>query len=157
MIELKDFPGYFITEDGQVWSNKRGKLRLKKAGKCRQGYPRVSLVQNFKEDGKICYIHRLVAETFIPNPNNLPHVLHKDDNPANCHKDNLFWGTHGDNMRDMFAKGRDNRTKLTPQQVQELRDTPYTRGMFKTFSERWGVSVKRLRHIYQRKSYTWLP
>lgn len=36
-------------------------------------------------------VHRLVAYTFIPNPKNLPYINHKDENPANNHKENLEW------------------------------------------------------------------
>jgi len=51
-------------------------------------------------------VHRLVAEAFIPNPENLPCVCHRDDNPLNNHVDNLFWGTQADNIRDMDIKKR---------------------------------------------------
>lgn len=44
-------------------------------------------------------VHRLVAEAFIPNPNNLPFVNHKDENPQNNHVDNLEWCTHEYNLR----------------------------------------------------------
>lgn len=58
-------------------------------------------------------VSRLVAEAFIPNHDNLPCVLHKietlNENWLLYNwKDNLWWGTHTDNMRDMFKKWRAN-------------------------------------------------
>lgn len=51
-------------------------------------------------------VHRLVAEAFISNPDNLPLVRHLDDNPRNNNVDNLAWGTQTDNMQDCVKHGR---------------------------------------------------
>ena len=55
-------------------------------------------------------IHRLVAEAFIPNPDNLPIVMHKDNDPLNNHVSNLKWGTQSDNIQQAFDEGR----KISP-------------------------------------------
>jgi hypothetical protein len=67
-------------------------------------YSRVFL----SKDNKLKHftIHRLVAIHFIPNPNNYPIVMHKDDNPKNNHYTNLMWGTKYLNSQDMKQKGR---------------------------------------------------
>jgi hypothetical protein len=52
-------------------------------------------------------VHRVVAQAFIRNPDNLPVVRHLDDNPANNCVDNLAWGTQKDNMRDCADHDRD--------------------------------------------------
>jgi len=77
----------------------------------RYGYLEVG----FRKDGnyKRYKVHRLVAEAFIPNPDNLPKVLHRDDNPANNCVDNLYFGTQADNMCDMASKNR-QRVKKRP-------------------------------------------
>lgn len=66
-------------------------------------------------------IHRLVAETFISNPNNLPIVNHKDENPANCHMDNLEWCTYryNSNYSDLYGEGMYN-SKLTVEDIKNI-------------------------------------
>lgn len=61
-----------------------------------KGYLRVSLSKNNKK--KHYFIHKLVAEHFIPNDKNLPEVNHKDENPLNNSVDNLEWCTHRYNL-----------------------------------------------------------
>jgi len=68
------------------------------------GYTTIKLSKNGIVDGE--YVHRLVAMTWIPNPNNYDCVLHKDDNPKNNHIANLMWGTKDMNNKDMASKSR---------------------------------------------------
>ena len=62
--------------------------------------------------GKKISISRSVAIAFIPNPENKPLVCHKDETLTNWALynwlDNLFWGTHSDNAKDMYRKWRAN-------------------------------------------------
>ena len=50
------------------------------------------------------YVHRIVAEAFIPNPNNLPTIDHIDGDKTNNHVSNLEWVTHRENCRRYHAK-----------------------------------------------------
>lgn len=50
-------------------------------------------------------VHRLVAEAFLPNPNNLPIVMHIDNNKQNCLLENLKWGTVQENTQQAFNDG----------------------------------------------------
>jgi len=52
-----------------------------------------------KNQRSVFRVHRLVAELFIPNPNNLPEVNHKDYDRSNCNVENLEWITHKNNIR----------------------------------------------------------
>lgn len=49
-------------------------------------------------------VHRLVAKAFIPNPNDLPEVNHKDENPLNCKASNLEWCDRQYNIEYSKAK-----------------------------------------------------
>lgn len=84
---------YYITKTGQVWSVRKNDF-LKKS-KHKTGYFRVHLVGDNQK--KIQYIHRLVAIAFLPNPNNLPQVNHKDENKENNNVNNLEWVTSKEN------------------------------------------------------------
>ena len=87
--EIKDFPGYTITDDGKVISYKFKEPKIMKTWLQQSGYENIKLC---KENQTYHFlIHRLVAEAFIPNPNNLPEVNHKDENKCNNSVDNLEW------------------------------------------------------------------
>lgn len=95
MAKLENYSSYEIYEDGRIYSYKSRKwLTLKPR---QDGYIRVRLV-NDNGEIKDLYLHRIIAQTFIPNPENLPCVNHKDENRMNCHKDNLEWCTYEYNI-----------------------------------------------------------
>ena len=95
-VDIKGYEGlYKISNKGEVisLSKNSGFLKLKertmKPTIKSNGYLEVKLTNDNKI--KHFYIHRLVAEHFIPNPNNYPQINHKDKNPANNNVDNLEW------------------------------------------------------------------
>lgn len=77
--------------------NERGEVRYKDTGKIAStsiavtGYVQVGVW--YKGKPRTYNVHRLVAEAFLPNPDNLPEVNHKDENRANCYLENLEWCT----------------------------------------------------------------
>lgn len=94
---------YEIDENGNIrnakskkpvtgYIERNGYVRVKFENKCLGGIVRTT-------------VHRLVAEAFIPNPNNLPEVNHIDSNRSNNHVSNLEWVTHSENMRHSYNKG----------------------------------------------------
>jgi len=86
--DIKGYEGlYKISSQGNVYSVRNNKILI--PGTKRSGYLKVNL--SYKGQIKTYTIHRLVAETFISNPNNLPQVNHKDECITNNCIDNLEW------------------------------------------------------------------
>lgn len=72
-------------------------------------YYRVTLCKNGKTTR--FSVHRLVAEHFIPNPENKPFVNHIDNNGLNNHIENLEWCTHSENMEHSAKQGRQDKVR----------------------------------------------
>lgn len=86
--DIKGFEGeYQIDTEGNTYSCKFGKRRLMKPTKNKYGYLQVGLRKDGKQ--KRFYVHRLVAEAFIPNPYNLPEVNHKNEDKSDNRVENL--------------------------------------------------------------------
>lgn len=100
--DIPSFEGlYKISEYGDILNIKTNKL--KKLQLFANGYYYIDL---WKDNKPYRYsIHRLVAICFIPNPDNLPIVLHKDNNKLNCHYTNLKWGTISENTQQAYDDG----------------------------------------------------
>lgn len=119
---INDFEGYFISDDGKVFSNlgkgnrrcgKTVELHEIKPRITRNGYLRVYCRQTSTGKRKDLYIHRLVAEYFIPNPNNKTQINH-----INCRRDdnrvgNLEWCTSKENNAYTIQLGHMYRDKTT--------------------------------------------
>ena len=122
--DIDGFPGYQANGDtGDIrsfYKNSKNPriLRQTKVGK--QGHRRVFLYRDHVRFPML--VHRVIAQTFIPNPNNYPIVRHKDDNPEHNCIDNLAWGTQFDNMHDCINNGRLNYDGLV--RYNDARKTP---------------------------------
>jgi hypothetical protein len=104
--DIKGYEGYYqVSNLGRVKSVARViqrkskpytvKEKILKARPDKDGYKYLVLCVNCKT--KTTSIHRLVAQAFIPNPDNLPCINHKDENPANNNVENLEWCTYSYN------------------------------------------------------------
>jgi len=115
LVPVVGFEGmYSVSRDGNVYSHKnrlhQGKWLIPSLKK---GYKFVCLCQGSKVVQKT--MHRLVAEAFIPNPNNFPQVNHKDSDKLNNSVENLEWCTASQNKKHSWDVGTSFVTKAKRQ------------------------------------------
>lgn len=127
---IVEFPNYMVSNFGNVkgiygnilksWSND-------------SGYNKITLINNGNKFNR--FIHRLVANVFIENPNNYNEINHIDGNKSNNHTSNLEWCTHKQNMvhaRDIlqiykndtfsYLKNKPIGRKLTIEEVIKIKE-----------------------------------
>jgi DNA-binding XRE family transcriptional regulator len=154
--DIKGYEGlYQISTLGRVKSLRRVVNLVKRDGlrtisekilkpsRDRDGYFYVALCKEGTQ--KTFKIHRLVAMTFIPNPDNLPHVLHKEEDlELRDQVDNLWWGSDRHNTDDKVSKGRQYK-KLTDEEVRQIKDLRETRRYtYRKLAEMYNVSAQTI-------------
>ena len=99
---------YYISEDGKCFNQKTGKFLQGQISNSGYLNYNLTLAPDVK---KRFYAHRLVAQMYIPNPDNKPEVNHKDGNKLNNFIENLEWSTSSENIQHSFDCGlRENNT-----------------------------------------------
>jgi|SRR5690625_566399 len=100
--DIEECPNYMINTDGDVLNKTNGKLLTHHINT--GGYKYVDLRSDGKAKRRL--VHRLVAISFIPNPDNKPIVNHIDSDRKNPKKSNLEWVTHQENSEHMVNSYR---------------------------------------------------
>lgn len=106
--KIEGYDNYFVNEEGDVFSNKCGSMKRLKTIKM-QGYYYVGLSK--KGRVKMFRLHRLVANTFLPNPENKPCIDHINGDRADNRAENLRWVTHKENSNNPITMERNRISK----------------------------------------------
>lgn len=122
IVPIKDREGYFIADNGQVFctlgkGNRRcgrhsDKFYAIKPRPGKTGYMRVCMRDQSTGKRKDSYVHRLVADHFIPNPDDKPCVNHKNCDRGDNRVENLEWMTVQENTRYTALMGHAVRNEL---------------------------------------------
>lgn len=159
----KDIEGYEglyeVSNYGRIKSKKfKNKEKIIKSFIGSNGYPTITLYSNNHFIKKFS-IHRLVAQAFIPNPNNYPQVNHIDLNKFNNFYSNLEWCTHNMNIQHAVYNGRyrgenNGAAKLTEDGVKYIRhisNLPKNTLGYADLGKIFNVAESTIRSIINRK------
>ena len=141
---------YIITKSGEVINRKNGHVvKPQPNGK---GYYRVSI------GGKLRFVHRLVADLYIPNPENKPQVNHKGGNKKNNTVDNLEWVDNQENRTHAVKNGLhlcgecSPHSKLKEREVIEIREIGDSIPR-KELAKRYGISYQSINDILSHRTW----
>jgi len=154
-VTIPDFPDYKVSDRGNILNINSG--RILKPGL--YTYKKVYLYK--KGRPYMRYVHRLVAQSFIPNPEGKKEVNHKDFDKHNNHVSNLEWVSYSENNAHAIERVRGSMKglacKLKESDVISIRRL-LDEGVLlqKEIAALYGVTGTTVGDIKQRRSWSWL-
>lgn len=164
MRPIQGYDGkYLVDESGNVFTVERQGTDSRKLVQSlnSSGYLRVSLRKGSQK--KSLLVHRIVAEAFIPNPENKKCVNHIDGNKLNNSANNLEWCTHSENMKHA-VKNKLSRvptlcgeahpcSKLTEKDVKEILASKDNCETASAVGKKYGVTKEQIYNIWKHKQW----
>ena len=152
------WPNYEVSDDGQVRSFARGKLRIMRLYREGSGYVRVGMSRGSTKSKRKVAVHRMVLLAFVGEPAKGQEVRHLDGVRHNNKLSNLCWGNKKENMSDQIRHGtrrageRQHTAKLTKGDVVEIRRAYATGGTsYPILGRKYGVSFSTIGRIVKRE------
>lgn len=149
------YQNYIITKEGSIISKYTGKQVYVHVNK--KGYNFVRLYVDGKS--KTYLVHRLVAQLYIPNPDNKPEVNHKDGNKSNNNDWNLEWSTSQENVDHAVAVGliplgdaRPN-AKFSDEEIREIRQIRNLGWTYQHIATYLDCSYQTIEKICNKQTY----
>lgn len=170
--QIEKAPKYEVNKEGAIRNIRTQYIVKPRINKT--GYYDVRLHLGPERHKNItCLIHQEVAKAFIPNPNNLPCVNHKDGNKLNNNVDNLEWCTYSENLKHAWdnklkvethksrnAGEASGNAKLTNEIVQYVREVykPYDREFSAgALAKKFGIDPSVMLKIIKKERWKHLP
>lgn len=155
---------YMVSTDGMVKRVETDRILKQKLDK--DNYLSINMSMGGRGNTKQVFVHRLVAEAFIPNPENKPLVKHIDGNPINNCVENLKWVTPKENVEHSIKIGLKNNdhgslscnSKLSPNEINYCRKMYQPRSKLygcRALAKRFGVSKSTMSYILNNKTYSY--
>lgn len=148
MIEFRD--GYFVSKDGCIYSKKAkgGEFRELKGKIRKSGYREVLVtVKGVRE---FLLVHRVVAQSFIENPERKRTVNHIDGDKLNNTASNLEWATDSENLKHARDNGLLKTCKITMEVAEKIRGD---NGTHAELSKKYKLSKTQIGYIRQGKRW----
>lgn len=153
---------YLVCSNGDIYGPTGKKL---KARKNEDGYAVVTM-GNKRIKRSTRFVHRIVAELFLSNPENYSDVDHLDNNRMNPNVKNLEWVPHEENIKRAYERGghigraigeKNPKARLTPEVVLKLRDEYKARITIQEMSDKYGLPWNTVGNAVKKITWKHLP
>ncbi|HDY86588.1 MAG TPA: hypothetical protein ENH82_00560 [bacterium] len=164
ILPIKNSPGYYVSNYGEIYSKWEGKGPASKIGavmkRLKPAYADGRWHIQLGSKGKTLRIHRIVLETFVgKRPDKMEACHFPDRNTGNNRLDNLRWDTRKGNERDKIFHGTSNSgenngsAKLKEKQIKTIRGEKIKGDTYKVIANKYHVSLSAIQQICEKTTW----